>query len=315
MEGKTPLLCVVGPTASGKTGLAVELALRYGGEVVSADSMQIYRRMNIGTAKPTQEETRGIAHHCIDLIEPDDDFSVALYVKHARAAIADITARGKRPILAGGTGLYVSSLCDNITFSPMPGSEAIRAELTAFAQKNGNEALWEELRRVDPPLAAALHPNNLGRVMRALEVWRLTGVTMTEHQRHSRLAPCPYHVCMLGITYEDRAALYARINRRVDLMLEQGLLDEIKALSQAGYSKTAAQAIGYKEFFGYLSGQCTLNEAAERVKQESRRYAKRQLTWFRRDERVRWLCADGAEPLLQQAARVIEAELGWQAKS
>ncbi|WP_343252752.1 tRNA (adenosine(37)-N6)-dimethylallyltransferase MiaA [Ligaoa zhengdingensis] len=313
MERKIPLLCVVGPTASGKTKLAIELAKRYDGEVVSADSMQVYRHMDIGTAKPTPAEKEGIPHHCLDFVEPGESFSVAEYVEHARAAIRQIDGRGKLPILAGGTGLYVSSLVDNIAFTPTPSSEAVRTELQQLAVERGNQYLWEMLREIDPALADKLHPNNQGRIIRAIEIYRLTGIPMSEHQRLSRAEPSPYRVCMLGLNFADRRTLYARIDRRVDQMVQSGLLEEICALQRMGYSKTSMQAIGYKEFFSYLDGNGTLEEAVERVKQETRRYAKRQLTWFRRDDRIRWLNVDeydGFAPLLDAAAQRYEQEKG-----
>lgn len=312
-DKKIPLVCVVGPTASGKTALSVALAERFGGEVVSADSMQIYRHMNIGTAKPTSEEKRGVAHHCIDIVEPDAAFSVAEYVVRARAAIAEIHARGALPILAGGTGLYVSSVVNHIEFAPTPSSAALRAELKALGDTNGNEYLWKLLESVDPTLAAGLHPNNQSRVIRGIEIYRLTGITMTEHQRRSRLRESPYRLCMLGLCFRERETLYNRINRRVGKMLEAGLLDELGALKKMGYSSTSVQAIGYKEFFDCLDGKMTLEAATERVRQESRRYAKRQLTWFKRDERVQWLAVDeykNFEQLLAEAAKPVQALLG-----
>ncbi|WP_312642433.1 tRNA (adenosine(37)-N6)-dimethylallyltransferase MiaA [Hydrogenoanaerobacterium sp.] len=305
---KIPLVCVIGPTASGKTKLSVELAKLFRGEVVSADSMQIYQYMTIGTAKPTAEEICGIPHHCIDLITPDSTFSVAEYVEHARAAITEITTRGKLPILAGGTGLYVSSLVDNIKFTPTSSSEALRSELKALGEEHGNEYLWKMLHEIDPELAQTLHPNNQGRVIRGIEIYRLTSTTMTEHQRLSRLQESPYELCMLGLNYSNRQTLYDRIDLRVDLMLQHGLLDEVRALAERGYSKTSVQAIGYKEFFDYLDGKMSLQEAAECVKLESRRYAKRQLTWFRRDKRIHWLNVDeydNFDQLLAKASKLI----------
>lgn len=313
MQPKIPLVCVVGPTASGKTKLSVELAKQLGGEIVSADSMQIYEYMDIGTAKPTEEEMCGIPHHCIGFLKPDSTFSVADYVKLAHAVIGQIQGRGKLPVVAGGTGLYVSSLCDNIAFTPTQSSETTRAELKQLAQVHGNEYLWQQLNTVDPTLAANLHPNNLGRVIRGIEIYRLTGVPMSEHQRLSRMHESPYALCMLGLAYRDRELLYSRINQRVDQMLSGGLLDEVRALQQRGYSKTSVQAIGYKEFFDYLDGSASLAEATERVKQETRRYAKRQLTWFGRDERIRWLYIDeysNYDTLTEQAVQIIRERIG-----
>ena len=306
IEETIPLAVVAGPTASGKTGLAVELALRLDGEVVSADSMQIYRRMAIATAKPTPEEQLGVPHHLIDFLEPGEQFSVAQYVELARKTIREIRSRGKLPIVAGGTGLYIQSLVDNIAFSPQPSDPALREALRQRAQREGRESLLRELASFDPESAARLHPNNLGRVIRAIEVYRLTGKTMTQQMAQSRREPSPYRPAMLGLTYSDRQLLYNRIDRRVDAMVAQGLLEEARQMREEGLSSTAAQAIGYKELEGYFAGEEPLEEALERMKRETRRYAKRQLTWFRRDERFHWLemdrlgdgAADEAEKIL-----------------
>lgn len=307
-EGTLPLVVVAGPTASGKTALAVELALRFGGEVVSADSMQVYRRMDIATAKPDEAEMRGVPHHLIDFIEPDDAaFSVADYARLAHAAIGEIAARGKLPILAGGTGLYIGAVVDNLDYGDIPASPEIREELRRRAQERGGAAMLEELRAVDPALAYRLHPNNLGRVLRALEVYRTTGIPMSEHQRRSRLTPARYELCMLGIGFHDRAKLYERIDRRVDEMMARGLLDEAREISRL-YGGTARQAIGYKELQPYLDGVAPLEESVARLKQATRNYAKRQLTWFRRDERVRWLYADefsSSAGLAQKASELV----------
>lgn len=296
MEQPTiPLLVVVGPTASGKTGLAVALAQQFRGEVVSADSMQVYRLMNIATAKPTEQEMCGVPHHLIDFLPPDDTvFSVADYAKLARAAIADIAGRGRLPILCGGTGLYVSAVLDALDFDGFPGDEAVRARLRKEAEQYGAEALLARLRGVDEPIAQKLHPNNLGRIIRALEVWECTGVPMSRHQEIARSRPCAYRICMLGLQYRDRSLLYERINRRVDAMLEQGLIGEAKEIA-AAYGGTARQAIGYKELEPYLDGTEDVETCVARLKQATRNYAKRQLTWFRRDERVQWIYPDEYE--------------------
>ena len=266
---KQPLIAVVGPTASGKTALAVELALYFGGEVVSADSMQVYKRMDIATAKPDEAEKKGVPHHLIDLIEPDGAaFSVAQYARRAHAVIADIAARGRVPILAGGTGLYIDAVIDNIDFSNIRSDEAVRAEL------------------------------------RALEVYRVTGVPMSEHQRRSRQMPARYDVCMIGLNFTDRAMLYDRVNRRVDLMMERGLLDEARAVS-AVCRGTALQAIGYKELIPYLDAGAPLEECINRLKQSTRRYAKRQLSWFRRDARIVWLMVDKSESLRELTEKAV----------
>jgi len=309
---KLPLLVVAGPTASGKTGLGVELAKRYNGEVISADSMQIYKDMNVGTAKATPEEMQGIPHHLLNFLDPTQQFSVAEYVEMASTLIKDIVARGKLPIVVGGTGLYISSLVDNLTFSPMPQSPQLREELKQKAAREGNEAVWEMLRSIDPEAAAKLHANNLGRVIRAIEVYQTTGVTMTETAKNSHKEPSPYRLCLLALTAEDRQFLYDRIDLRVDIMLDQGILEEAKKLYEMPLSSTARQAIGYKEFDGYFEGWATLEECVEKLKMETRRYAKRQLTWFRRDERYHWLEVDkhpSAALLADAAAGFIKKDL------
>lgn len=311
MDGSTekiPLIVVVGPTASGKTGLAVELAKSFDGEVVSADSMQIYKRMDIATAKPTDAEQQGIPHHLIDFLEPDAaDFSVASYAKLAHECIADIHARGKTPILAGGTGLYIDAVIDNLDYSGTRGDRAEREKLISELEAEGGAGLLEKLREIDPEYAATLHPNSGWRILRALETYRATGITMSEQQRRSRLSPARYDLCMLGLAFSDRALLYDRINRRVDLMLASGLLDEARQISRS-YGGTARQAIGYKELAPYFDGILPLETCVDRLKQMSRRYAKRQLTWFRRDERINWLIVDQlvtTEEITKSAKNVI----------
>ena len=312
MEKKQPLLAVVGPTASGKTSLSIRLAHILGGEIVSADSMQMYRGMNIGTAKPTREEMEGIPHHLMDILDPNQTFSVADYAALARPLILEIGERGKLPILTGGTGLYVSAITDYIQFSPMPSDPALREDLHRKAAQKGNGAVFALLRECDPETAASLHENNLGRVIRAIEVYRLTGIPMSEHIRRSRAVPPPYNTCILGLTYRDRQKLYDRINLRVDKMLEAGLLEEARKVLGGELSHTASQAIGYKELRGVLEGWETLPEAEERLKKESRNYAKRQLTWFRRDASIHWLEADtfsDEDALLKAALEIVRDEL------
>ena len=301
------IICIAGPTASGKTALAVELARELNGEVVSCDSMYVYKRMNIGTAKPTVEEMGGIVHHMIDVAEPDQDFSVSKYCDMAAPIVDDIVARGKTAIIAGGTGLYMDSLIKGNDFAPVPAT-GIRQQLEAKAEAVGFEAMREALRAVDPESAARLLDTR--RVIRALEVYYETGITMTEHNRRTQAIPPRYAPLMLGLTYADRAELYRRIDLRVSIMLEQGLLEEIKALLASGIpaSCTAMQAIGYKEFVEALNGNCTIEEAADLVRQSSRRYAKRQLTWLRRNEEIHWLTrrtGQSSEEILAQARRVI----------
>ena len=301
------IVCIAGPTASGKTTLAVELAREFNGEVVSCDSMYVYKRMNIGTAKPTVEEMGGIVHHMIDVAEPDQDFSVSKYCDMAAPIVDDIVARGKTAIIAGGTGLYMDSLIKGNDFAPVPAT-GIRQQLEAKAEAVGFEAMREALRAVDPESAARLLDTR--RVIRALEVYYETGITMTEHNRRTQAIPPRYTPLMLGLTYADRAELYRRIDLRVSIMLEQGLLEEIEALLASGIpaSCTAMQAIGYKEFVEALNGNCTIEEAADLVRQSSRRYAKRQLTWLRRNEKIHWLTrrtGQSSEEILAQARRVI----------
>lgn len=285
------LVAVCGPTASGKTRLAVDIAREFGGEVVSADSMQIYKKLDIASAKPTEEEKQGIPHHLMDFLPPTEPFSVADYVEAARKVIADITGRGKLPVLCGGTGLYISSLIDNITFDDTACDYAYREELRKIAAEQGNGAVMEMLRKVDPECAARLHENNLSRVIRALEVYKLSGKTMTQVQAESRLVPSPYNPCMMMIDY-DRETLYSRIDKRVDLMIEAGLLEEAEEFFTHKDYVTASQAIGYKELKPYFDGECSLTEAVENLKRETRRYAKRQLTWFRKDSRINRISAD-----------------------
>lgn len=296
---KKPLVAVVGPTASGKTGLAIALCKAYDGEVVSADSMQIYKYMDIGTAKPSKEEMQGIPHHMMDFLEPNKSFSVAQYVACAREVIADIHARGKLPVLVGGTGLYVDSLLQNIQFSEVPNNPALRAELAELAAQKTPQEVWEMLEQIDPQTAQILHPNNQGRVLRAIEIYRLTGISMWEHQRRSKSVPSPYKSCVLGIGFEDRELMYQKINKRVDLMMEQGLLQEVQTLAAMGFSPTAVQAIGYKELFSYLEGTASLPACVETLKQETRKYAKRQMTWFRRNPDIEWVIRDEKTEELQ----------------
>lgn len=289
---KIKLAAIVGPTASGKTRLAVEMAKRFHGEVISADSMQIYQGMDIATAKPTEAEKEGIPHHLMDFLPMDSPFSVSDYVILAQQAIEQVVSRGNLPILAGGTGLYVNSLIDHVSFSPVQSDEALRQELYQQAQQDNGEGLYRYLQQIDPESAAQIHQNNLVRVVRAVEIYKLTGKTMTEHRAKSRENDSPYDPCMIGLGYRDRQKLYDRINLRVDQMMEQGLLQEAeRVLSQKGL-KTAFHAIGYKELVPYFQGEESLSCCVDKIKQESRRYAKRQLTWFRRDTRINWIFID-----------------------
>ena len=285
------ILVIVGPTASGKTRMAVELAQRHNGEVISADSMQIYRTMDIGTAKPTQEEMGGIPHHMINVADPEEDFSVARYVEMAARCVDDVLARGKLPIVAGGTGLYIDSLLSGRTFAPFSPDSALRGELEQEMADKGGAAMLEELAKVDPEAAQRLHPNDHKRIIRALEVYRSTGKTITQHNRETQAIPPRYDALTIGLAFQDRQAMWRRIDQRVDEMVAAGLEDEVRRLLTSGISPkcTAMQAIGYKEFTQALSGEMTWKEAADVVKLRSRQYAKRQLTWFGRNPNTRWV--------------------------
>lgn len=289
METPRKLLCIVGPTASGKTALAVELALALDGEVVSCDSMQVYQGLDIGTAKPTPDETRGIPHHMLDICPVDEAYSVARFVEDGQSCIEDILSRGKLPILAGGTGLYMDALINGREFSLAEADLSTRRQLEEQVRTQGIEPVRELLRLHDPESYQRLHPNDQKRIIRAAEVWLTTGKTITQHNKETAELPPRYPTVKLGLNYRDRAVLYSRIDRRVDLMLEQGLLEEARQLLEGHQAATAAQAIGYKEFAGYFRGESPLEEAADLVKQESRRYAKRQLTWLRRDRDIHWI--------------------------
>ena len=284
------MIVIVGPTASGKTALSVALAKALGGEVVSCDSMQIYRGMDVGTAKVTPEEMEGIPHHMVSVADPEESFSAARFQQMADPIVEDILRRGKTVILAGGTGLYVDALVSGRTFAPYP-ETGKRQELEREADEKGMEAMLLELQQVDPETGARLHLADRKRILRALEVYRETGKPISQHNRETQAVPDKYQPIWIGLDYEDRKDLYDRINLRVDLMLEQGLLTEIRGLLDAGVPEqcTAMQAIGYKEFLPVLKGEGDLASAVESVKQESRRYAKRQLTWFRRNGKVNWI--------------------------
>ena len=296
------ILVVSGPTASGKTALAVELALAHNGEVVSADSMQIYRRMDIGTAKPTRAEMRGVPHHMLDVADPEEDFSVARYVELAARCVDDILARGKLPIVAGGTGLYIDSLLSGRTFARFDPDSPLRRELEEELARRGGAALLEELARADPDTAARLHPNDGKRIVRALEVYRSTGTTLTEHNAMTRSLPPRYDALTLTLAFQRREDMWDRIDRRVDRMMADGLAEEVRALLDSGVPDrcTAMQAIGYKEMAAALRGDGDTARAAEEIKLRSRQYAKRQLTWFRRNPDARWLLWD-REPDLSAA--------------
>ena len=298
MGEKPRIIAVVGPTASGKTALAVSLAERLGGEVISCDSMQLYRQMDIGTAKPSPDERRGVPHHLFDIAEPEQAFSVVDYLTAANAAVEDILSRGKLPIFCGGTGLYLDAFLRG-GVSDTPGADpAVRDELTAIAHERGNEALHAMLREVDPESAEVIHPNNLRRVVRALELYRTTGVPKSEWDRRSRTLPARFDATVLGLNFHHRELLYRRIEQRVDQMICEGLVEETQRLLARGVfenSPTAAAAIGYKELLPYLTGECDLESAVLELKTATRRYAKRQLTWFSAKDYVSWLTVDEKE--------------------
>ena len=302
------IICIAGPTASGKTALAVELAKTFNGEVVSCDSMQIYRRMDIGTAKPTREEMQGIPHHMIDICDPEEDFSVSRYCEMATPIVDDILARGKTVIIAGGTGLYMDSLIKGNDFAPTPAT-GHRERLEEKLNDVGLEAMTAELAAIDPE-AAERAQKNPRRIIRALEVYYETGETITAHNLRTQAIPPRYNPLWLGLDFEPRQLLYDRINLRVSLMLEMGLMKEITDLLSSGLPAdcTALQAIGYKEFVAALDGQCTLEEAADQLRQASRRYAKRQLTWFKRNPQVNWLTRQEdttGEEIIEKARQLI----------
>ena len=306
------IICIAGPTASGKTALAVELAKALDGEVISCDSMQIYKGMDIGTAKPTREEMQGIPHHMLDVCEPDADFSVSRYCEMADPILQDILSRGKTAIIAGGTGLYMDALIRGNSFAPFP-STGMREKLEAEADDIGMEAMLERLRTIDPEAADRLHAADRKRVIRALEVYYETGETITAHNLRTQAIPPKYTPVWFALEDEDRQDLYDRIDKRVDIMLETGLMEEIRSLLASGIPEkaTSMQAIGYKEFVDAIQGRCSVQEAADLVKQSSRRYAKRQLTWFRRNNAIHWLRRAKGQTTAEilAAARQILAEI------
>lgn len=293
MPAPLPLLVVAGPTASGKTSLAIALAKALDGEVVSADSMQVYRGIGIATACPTMEERDGVVHHLLDYVPLSDSYSVARYAEEARAVIADIHSRGKLPILCGGTGLYIAAVTDNVRYSEQDDEQAkaLRARLQEELAAKGDQAMWDRLYAVDPALAEKLHIHDRGRIVRAIEIYELTGVPMSEWHRRQKSEPSPYDVTMLVLDFRDRSRLYDRIDRRVDVMLDNGLLEETASVVRLA-SPTAEQAIGCKELRPYFDGECSLKEALELMKRRSRQYAKRQLSWFRRIQTATTLYVD-----------------------
>lgn len=299
------MIAVVGATASGKTSLAVKIAQKYNGEIVSADSMQIYKGMDIATAKATEEEQCGIPHHLMDFLSPTELFSVSEYVEMAKNTINDILSRGKTPIVCGGTGLYIRSLVENIRFSPEQADENLRNKLNERYEKEGGEVLLRELAEFDPEIAKTLHPSNNKRIIRAIEIYQTTGVTMSEHIRKSKDIPSPYEWTVIGIAFADRQKLYDRINSRVDIMLEQGLLEETREFYRENKGKTAIGAIGYKELKPYLDGEMSLEQAVENLRQVTRNYAKRQMTWFKKDNYIHWIYADKCQDVFEEAEKIV----------
>lgn len=288
-KDKIDVVAIVGPTACGKTKLSIELAKIFDAEIVSADSMQIYKEMNIGTAKPTISEMQEIKHHLIDFVDVDKDFSVAEYVSLAKKCIFDINKRGKIPFLVGGTGLYVNSLINNVNFTEQNSDPKLREALKQRIQLEGIQSLIDELKTFDSESAERLHPNNVGRIIRAIEIYRTTGTTMTQQIENSKKIVSPFNPIMIGLNYKNRNILYDRINKRVDMMIEMGLIDETRKILSLNCSKTAMNAICYKELIPFINGECSREEAIENLKLKSRQYAKRQLTWFRKDNRIRWV--------------------------
>lgn len=289
---KRKVIAVAGPTASGKTSLAIEIAKAVDGEIISADSMQIYKGMQIATAQPTEEEKQGIPHHLISIIEPTETYSVAQFVKQAKECIDDISARGKVPVIAGGTGLYIDSLLYGIDFGFVPDNSEMRKKLKERLENEGAEKLLEELRQIDYETAQTLHVNNTGRILRALEVYYLTGETIAEQKRKSREKGSDYDALYIYIEFADRQKLYERIEKRVDIMVSTGLIEEAEKFISLGEETTAKQAIGYKEIKPYFYGDCSIEEALDNLKKETRHYAKRQMTWFRRNEDKFTVCPD-----------------------
>ena len=306
------IYAVVGPTASGKSALALELARRHGGEIISCDSMQIYKTMDIGTAKPTPEELQLVPHHMIDVVEPTDSFSCADYVEMADAIVRDVVSRGKIPIFCGGTGLYLDSLLRGKNFDEGLTDDALRARLLEYAERHGAHALHERLEAVDPESAAAIHENNVKRVARAIEIYELSGIPKSEIDRRSREVAPRFEISAIGLNYSNRDELYRRIDARVDIMMAEGLEAETRALYEAGVfevNSTAAQAIGYKELMGYVKGEEDLCTAVERLKMATRRYAKRQITWFSSKDYVTPLdvCGEDGTKTFEEIVNIAES--------
>lgn len=302
-SNKIPVIAVVGPTASGKSEFAVRLAEKYNGEIVSADSIQIYKQMNIGSAKPSKEEMKGIPHYLLGFLDISEEFSVADYVNLARTYIKDIYSRNKLPIICGGTGLYINSLIDNVQFEESNIDKSLREKLNKRAEIEGIESLLAELKEFDAESYNRLaRTNNSRRIIRAIEIYRTTGITMTEQIKNSKNLPSPYDAKLIGLNFSNRSDLYTRINNRVDKMVEKGLVHEAEEILKMPYSRTSMGAIGYKEFIPYFNGKLSLDCCIEKIKINTRHYAKRQITWFKRDERIKWILQNGNEDLLSYFA-------------
>ena len=297
---------IVGPTASGKTSLSIEIAKKFGGEIISADSMQIYKGIHIASAAPDEEEKCGIPHHLVEFLNLDDNFSVADYVKLAREKILEINSRGKLPVIVGGTGLYINSLLDNIEYTEQETDYELREKLEEKFDLLGGEEMLKELASFDKTAADNLHPNNRRRIIRAFEVYLTTGKTITEQNVISKQNKGDFEALVLGINYKDRELLYQRINRRVDIMMENGLLEEAQNNLNYTSKNGGFQAIGHKELHGYFKGECSLQEAKENLKMQTRRYAKRQNTWFKRDERINWLYPDEDNDIINKAEILVK---------
>ena len=308
---KIKIIAVVGPTAVGKTRLGVFLAKKLCGEIISADSMQIYKGMDIATAKPSREETEGIRHHLIDFLSPDERFSVGEFIRLADSAASDILSKNKLPIIVGGTGLYIDSFLSGLSFIEFSFDDNVRQRLTKRLKQEGAPSLLDELKKIDPKAAAALHPNNTGRIIRALELYETTGKTISEQNELSRMSPSKWEPLYIGVAYRDRKLLWSRINQRVDKMLEQGLLEEARTFYSSKRSHTAAAAIGYKELKPYLDGEKPLDDCIDSLKTATRQYAKRQGTWFKKNKDIIWFYKDDYDDFSQLENKAYETVRGW----
>ncbi len=305
---KQKIICVVGPTASGKTELGVAIARHFNGEVISADSMQIYRGMSIASAAPDKDEMQGIKHHLVEFLDYGSEYTVADYVKAARQKISEVAQKGKVPVIVGGTGLYINSLVNNIEFAENKADLELRARITKEFDRVGAEKMLERLSKIDSITASKLHKNDKRRIIRAFEIYESTGNTKTFQDVQSLKNESPYSSVLIGVSYADRELLYERINARVDIMLKKGLLDEAYIAYKKGVVGGAVQAIGHKEFFDYFDGKISLEGATEKLKQSTRRYAKRQLTWFNKDKRIHWIYKDKTENAAEEAFSIAERE-------